>query len=219
MKFITENLFGASRLEVLTENSQEGRKLYLEGPMVMTNKKNRNGRNYDKQSVGIPAVDRYNEEYVRDRRAIGEVEHPDYPFPKLSKAAIKINEDLHWEGDDAVGKAMVLNNPEGQIIKSLIEADFNMAVSTRGLGDVKEASGAQDVLPGFMLTAVDVVDRPSGQTCYVSALKESIDWEKNAAGVWVAKDVNNNVDAIIKENSLLESDFMVRFKKALSKMS
>lgn len=218
-KFLQENHYGTSRLEVLTENATTGRKIYLEGPMVMANRVNRNGRNYDLEKVARPAVDRYNREYIQDRRAIGEVEHPDYPFPKLSKAAIKINEDLYWQGNDAAGKALVLNNQEGQIIKSLIEADFNMAVSTRGLGDVREASGYEDVLPGFMLTAVDVVDRPSGQTCYVSAIKESVEWVTNDEGVWVPKNViGEKADKIIQVNQLIEGDFARRFKLALEKL-
>lgn len=217
MKLIIENLHGQSNLEILTENTAAGgRVLYLEGPVFQCNRVNRNGRNYDYDSVGVPAVNRYLTEYVEDRRAIGEVEHPDYPFPKLSKAAIKM-ESMHWDQYNAIGKARVLNNPNGQIIASLAEADFNMATSTRGLGDVNEAM--DQVLPGYMLTAVDVVDRPSGQVCYMKALRESVNWVQNDGGVWVAQDVSANIDNVIKENSLIESDFLQRFERALNKIS
>ncbi len=217
MNLIVENLHGASKLEILTEQTQHGKKLFIEGPMVMTNQKNRNGRNYDFDTVGVPSVDRYIQEYVNDRRAIGEVEHPDYPFPKLSKAAIKVD-SLVWEGFNSIGKAQVLNNENGQIIRSLIEADFNMAVSTRGLGDVENRNGVDEVLPGFMLTAVDVVDRPSGQVCYMKALKEGIDWQMNESGIAVPVDFSDSVDSIINENRLLENDFLLRFEKAVSKL-
>lgn len=218
MKLIVENLFGVGgNLEVLTEQTQAGKVLYLEGPMVQCNLVNRNGRNYDFDRVGMPAVDRYLTEFVNDRRAIGEVEHPDYPFPKLTKAAIKV-ESMYWDKHNAVGKARVLNNVNGEIIKSLVEADFNMATSTRGLGDVNEVQGVDQVQPGFMLTAVDVVDRPSGQVCYMSAIREAVDWEQTEAGVWVAKDFSSNVDSVIKENIVLESDFLKRFEKAMSNL-
>lgn len=218
MKLIVENLHGQSHLEVLTENSKHGRQLFLEGPMVQCNAVNRNGRNYDFESVGKPAVDRYIKEYIEDRRAIGEVEHPEYPFPKLSKAALKV-ESMAWDGFNAIGKARVLNNPNGQIIASLAEADFNLATSTRGLGDVSDNYGIDEVQPGFMLTAVDVVDRPSGQVCYMKALRESVDWVQNDQGVWVAKDINENIDNVIQTNTMLESDFLQRFEKALNKLS
>ncbi|CAL9955492.1 head maturation protease [Vibrio phage D528] len=219
MKLLQENLHGdGGQLEILTESSAEGGKtLFLEGPSVMANRRNRNGRNYDKSSVAIPAVSRYIQEYIEDRRAIGELEHPDYPFPKLTEAAT-ICESMDWVGDNAVSKIRVLNNPKGQIIKSLAEANFNMAVSTRGLGDVKESNGVSEVVPGFMLTAVDVVDRPSGQACYMKAMMESVDWVQTEGGAWVAKDINENIDNVIKENAMLESDFLRRFDLALSKL-
>ncbi|AUR97712.1 prohead core protein serine protease [Vibrio phage 1.244.A._10N.261.54.C3] len=219
MKMIIENYHDeGGRLEILTENSAEGGKtLYLEGPSVMSNRPNRNGRNYDKQTVAVPCVERYVQEYIQDRRAIGELEHPDYPFPKLSEAAT-MTESMTWHGDNAVSKIRVLNNPKGQIIKSLAEANFNMAVSTRGLGDVRESKGVNEVLPGFMLTAVDVVDRPSGQVCYMKAMMESVDWVQTEGGAWIAQDVNSNIDNVIKENSDLESDFLRRFESALGKL-
>ncbi|CAL9975858.1 head maturation protease [Vibrio phage K469] len=219
MKMLRENLHGVGgQLEILTESTAEGGKqLFLEGPSVMTDQVNRNGRNYNKHTVGIPAVERYVKEYIEDRRAIGELEHPDYPFPKLSEAAT-ICESMDWQGNNAISKIRVLNNPKGQIIKSLAEANFNMAVSTRGLGDVKESKGISEVLPGFMLTAVDVVDRPSGQVCYMNAILESVDWVQTEGGSWVAKDINENVDDVIKANTAMESDFLRRFKSALSKL-
>ena len=151
-----------------------GKAMYIEGPFVMCNQVNRNGRNYDLQKVGIPAVEAYDKEYIQDRRAIGELKHPDYPFPDIEHAALK-TESLRWEGTNAIGRARILNTPKGQIIRALAEADFNLAVSTRGLGETKSVNGYDDVQPGFMLTAVDAVDRPSGQVCYVKAVSESVD--------------------------------------------
>lgn len=220
MKFLVENYHGESKLEILTENTSAGKQLWLEGPMVMANRKNRNGREYPMESVCIPAVERYNQEYILDRRAIGEVEHPEYPFPKLAMAATMIKEPLRWDGDNAVGRAMVLNNPQGIVLKSLIEAEYNLGVSTRGLGDTVKRGGSEVVKPGYVITAVDTVDRPSGQTCYVKALVESVDWNYNEeSAVWVPTTVKGaRVDSIITEHATQE-EFIRRFKKALNNLS
>jgi len=216
MRLMIDNHHGSSVLEVLTENAADGRKLYLEGPMVMCGQNNRNKRFYDKNTVGIPAVERYNREYILDGRAIGEVEHPNYPFPKLSEAATMINEPMSWVGDNAVGKMMILNNPKGQVIRSLVEANYNMGVSTRGLGDTRKSGDVDHVKPGYVITAVDTVDRPSGQTCYVKAITESVDWEE-VNGVWVPVGTNENIDKVLKENCD-DGEFLRRFKLTLEKL-
>lgn len=216
MKLLIENHYGVGQLEVLTENDEtHGRRMFLEGPMVMCNAKNRNGRNYDKDIVGVPSVQRYNEEYIKDGRAIGEVEHPEYPFPKLKEAATIIHEPLKWVNNDAVGKSLVLNNVHGAILKSLIEGGYRLGVSTRGLGDVDSRN---NVKPGYVITAVDTVDRPSGQTCYVDAIMESTEWAE-VDGVWMPKNViGKEADKVIKENSD-DSEFLRRFKLALERLS
>lgn len=216
MKLLIENHYGVGQLEVLTENDEKyGRRVFLEGPMVMCNAKNRNGRKYDKETVGIPSVQRYNEEYIKDGRAIGEVEHPEYPFPKLKEAATIIHEPLKWVNNDAVGKALVLNNVHGAILKSLIEGGYRLGVSTRGLGDVDSRS---NVKPGYVITAVDTVDRPSGQTCYVDAIMESTEWVEQD-GTWIPKHLKGQeVDKIVRENSD-DSEFLRRFKLALERLS
>lgn len=193
-----------------------GKAMYIEGPFVMCDQVNRNRRNYDLQKVGIPAVEAYDKEYVQDRRAIGELKHPDYPFPDIAEAALK-TESLRWEGTNAIGRARVLNTPKGQIIRALAEADFNLAVSTRGLGETKSVNGYDDVQPGFMLTAVDAVDRPSGQVCYVKAVSESVEWQLDeSSGIWVPKDIKGQVvDSLVKTNIQFEDDFLRRLDIAL----
>lgn len=213
MKCLVENYYGESQLEILTENTDNGgKRLYLEGPMVMCNAVNRNGRIYDKESVGLKAVEDYNTNYIGEKRAIGEVEHPEYPFPKLSEAATIVKDKLFWLGNNAIGKALILNNPKGQILKSLVEAEYRLGVSTRGLGEVKN----NRVSPGYMITAIDTVDRPSGQVCYMDALLESTDWNF-VGGVWTPSSVNGKVvDKIINLNE--SQEFTRRFKLALEKL-
>lgn len=199
--------------------STGGKAMYIEGPFVMCNAANRNGRNYDLEKVGIPAVAAYDRDYIKDRRAIGEVNHPEYPFPNMAEAALK-TESLVWQGNNAIGRARILDTPKGQIIKALAMADFNLAVSTRGLGETKQVRGIDEVLPGFMLTAVDAVDRPSGQVCYVKAVHESVDWQlEESTGMWIPKDINGKVvDNLVKTNIQLEEDFLRRLDAALNRL-
>lgn len=173
----------SSNIETLTEQTDNGKVLYLEGPMIMTEAKNRNGRIYPKGMME-KVVETYNRDYVKERRAIGELNHPARPFADPACAAI-IVESLSWHGNNVIGKARVLNNPFGQQIKSLIEANFKMGVSTRGLGEVRERAG-QKFVESYMLNAIDAVDMPSGQNCYVNAVNESVEWI-NESGIWVQK--------------------------------
>lgn len=180
MKLITEYV---ENVEVLTENTSSGKVLYLHGPMLQSNIKNRNGRIYPKP-IMEKAVDKYIKEYVNERRAIGELNHPNRPFADPKEAALMV-ENLNWDGDHVVGKARVLNTPSGQIIKALMEANFKMGVSSRGLGDIREQNGTKYV-NNYLLNAIDAVDMPSGQSCYVEALNESIEWVE-VNGVWTQK--------------------------------
>lgn len=173
----------APNMEILTEQTESGKVLYLEGPMIMTEQKNRNGRIYSKGMME-KSVDKYIREFVNEKRAVGELNHPTYPFPNIKEAAVYI-ESLSWQGNNVIGKARVLNNPYGQQIKSLVEAGFKMGMSTRGLGNLVERSG-QKFVEDYMLNAIDAVDMPSGQVCYMNALKESAEWVQEG-GIWVEK--------------------------------
>jgi hypothetical protein len=177
----------AVNMETLTEQTADGKVLYLEGPMIMTEQKNRNGRIYEKRMMES-SVEDYMNNYVKANRAVGELNHPDYPFPNIKEAAVYI-ESLQWHGNNVIGKARVLNNIHGQQIKSLVEAGFRMGMSTRGLGNVTERSG-QKFVTEYMLNAIDAVDMPSGQICYMNALKESTEWVQSG-GVWVQQQQNH----------------------------
>lgn len=173
----------ARSMEPLTESTDSGKVLYLEGPMIQTEAKNRNGRIYEKKMMES-SVEDYINNFVNQNAAVGELNHPDYPFANIKEAAVFI-ESLRWEGNNVIGKARVLNNIHGQQIKSLVEAGFRMGMSTRGLGNVTERSG-QKYVTEYMLNAIDAVGTPSGQVCYMKALRESTEWVKEG-GIWIEK--------------------------------
>lgn len=179
MKLLIER---SDDVSVLTEQTEAGKQLFIEGVFAQAEVRNGNGRLYPK-AVLEKAVDQYQEKYISKRRALGELNHPERPFADPAEAAFLI-ESMTWQGNSVIGKAKVMNTPKGQIVKALLESGFNLGVSTRGLGSLKESNGLKVVQSDLMLTAVDGVDGPSAPDAYVTALTESVSWvEKN--GVWV----------------------------------
>lgn len=184
-------------IEVLTENGDSGKQLYIHGVMAQAEIKNGNGRIY-KREILENAVNIYNEKYVKTRQALGQLNHPNYPFPDPAEAAIRITE-IEMQGNDVIGKALVLNTPKGQIIKGLLEGGFALGVSTRGLGSLVEKNGSKHVQDDFMMTAIDAVYGPSGPDCYVNQLSEQINEWVNRNGVWMPASMDEQTNPISEE--------------------
>ena len=184
MKLIYEGY--DDKLSEMLEWKKDDGFLFLEGPMLMSEAMNRNGRIYPKPLME-QAVDKYIKEFVSERRALGELNHPkDRPFADPAVAAI-IVEKLEWQGNIVNGKVRVINSPMGQQIKALVEANFKMGMSSRGLGATRRVNEAQ-VLTKWVLNAIDAVDKPSGQVCYVDPVNEATlnEWTLED-GIWVEK--------------------------------
>jgi hypothetical protein len=162
-------------LTILTEGEGASKSLFIEGCFAQSEKKNRNGRIYPKQ-VMESSMGAYLNDFVNQRRAIGELSHPENrPMPKPEFASHLIT-SLRFEGNDVIGKAKILNTPQGQVVKGLLEGGVQLGVSTRGLGSIEERSGTTYVKNDYLVTAVDVVGDPSGIDCWVNAVNESRDW-------------------------------------------
>ena len=176
MKLIAE--FTENHLEVLTEENDKGEKTYaIEGIFMQAETKNRNGRIYPKD-VMVKAVNKYDDEQVSKGRAVGELNHPEGPTVNLDKVSHKI-ESLHWEGNDVMGKATILETPMGKIVKGLLDGGVNLGVSTRGMGSLKNGNNAMVVQPDFMLNAVDIVQDPSAPSAFVNGVMEGVEWVWN----------------------------------------
>jgi hypothetical protein len=201
----------SDQIEVLTEQTEQGKQLYIEGIFAQAERKNGNGRIYEKH-IMEGAIDKYIKEYVSKRRALGELNHPEYPTVDPAEAAIRITE-LKWNGNDVYGKALVLNTPKGQTVKGLLEGGFNMGVSTRALGSLKEKNGVKYVQDDLMFTAVDCVDNPSAPDAYVNTLSECKKWMINESGVWVPSTEEARED--INQELFMEKleQFIKGFKK------
>lgn len=166
MKLITE--------QFITEAVKQDKHWYLEGIYMQSNVKNRNNRIYPK-SILDEEVKRYIENYVKQGRAIGELNHPNSPAINLDRVCHKII-TLQEDGENWVGKSQILNTPMGKVCEGLLEAGVKIGVSSRGLGTVKEIRGVNEVQSDFKLATVDVVSDPSAPDAYVKGLNEDAEW-------------------------------------------
>src|SRR5210317_54602 len=176
MKLITE--YVEQNLETICEAKKDGSKNYfIEGVFMQSNKKNRNGRIYEKKTME-KAVEKYVTEQVKTGRAVGELNHPEGPTVNLDKVSHKIT-DLHWQGNDVVGKASILKTPMGQIVEGLLEGGVKLGVSSRGMGSLVSKNGVQYVGNDFMLSTVDIVQDPSAPSAFVNGVMEGVEWVWN----------------------------------------
>ena len=173
MKLITE--YVENNLEVIAEQKKNGDKNYfIEGVFMQSNKKNRNGRVYEKATLEN-AVEKYVTEQVKQGRAVGELNHPEGPTVNLDKVSHKI-ESLHWQGSDVIGKASILKTPMGKIVEGLLDGGVKLGVSSRGMGSLVSKNGAQYVGDDFMLSTIDIVQDPSAPSAFVNGVMEGVEW-------------------------------------------
>lgn len=172
MKLITENI---EEVNVLVEESNGKKNLYIEGIFLQSEMKNRNGRVYP-FDVLDREVKKYTEQYVNTGRALGELGHPDGPSINLDRVSHKIVE-LRSEGSNFYGKARILDTPMGKIAKSLLDEGVKLGVSSRGMGSLEERNGVKYVRDDFMLaTAADIVADPSAPDAFVQGIMEGKEW-------------------------------------------
>jgi hypothetical protein len=173
-------------VEYLTEDKDGQKQLYIQGPFLVAEKKNKNGRLYEYNTMK-KEVHRYTEDYINKNRAFGELGHPDTPTINLDRVAILIT-GLHEDGTQWIGKAKVLDTPMGNIAKKIIEGGGQVGVSSRGLGSLKNVNGVNVVQPDFYLaTAADIVADPSAPGAFVEGIMEGKEWML-VDGVWTDKD-------------------------------
>ena len=206
MKLITEEI---EQVEVIVENRNGTKSMFIEGIFLQGDIKNRNGRMYPMHTLRRE-VERYNENFVNSGRALGELGHPDGPTVNLDRVSHKIV-SLRESGSNFIGKAKILSTPMGKIAQSLIDEGVKLGVSSRGLGTLTvNNEGVKIVSDDFMLaTAADIVADPSAPDAFVQGIMEGKDWvwdggvirEKLAERTY--KQVNTLVDQKrLQENKL-----------------
>ena len=173
MKLITEQI---DDIEILSEEKNGKKHLYIEGTFLQGNIKNRNGRMYPMETLARE-VDKYSNTYIKSGRAMGELGHPDGPIVNLDRVSHLIT-SLVQEGSNFKGKAKILDTPMGQIAKSLLDEGVRLGVSSRGVGSLKlNREGVNVVADDFMLaTAADIVADPSAPEAFVTGIMEGKEW-------------------------------------------
>ena len=175
MKLITETI---EDVKLITEEKNGKKLLYIEGVFLQSELKNRNGRMYP-FAVLDREVKRYNEEYVKSKRALGELGHPDGPTINLDRVSHRIT-SLKAEGNNFIGKAQILDTPMGNIAKNLLGEGVQLGVSSRGMGSIDKQESCNVVRDDFMLTtAADIVADPSAPDAFVNGIMEGKEWVWN----------------------------------------
>ena len=213
MKLIREEI---ENVEVIVEQRDGKKNLYIEGVFLQGDIKNRNGRMYPCGTLA-KEVSRYSEAFISKGRALGELGHPDGPTVNLDRVSHKIT-SLRQEGSDFIGRAKILSTPMGNIAKSLLGEGVKLGVSSRGVGSVAmNNEGVNVVGEDFMLaTAADIVADPSAPDAFVDGIMEGKNWvwdggvlrEQQAAKTY--KQINTLASSRqLQENKIkLFSDFL-----------
>ena len=189
--------------DLLTEDEKrrvkENNVLILSGIMQRANAKNGNGRVYPR-----PILEREVENYkklVRERRAVGELDHPDDSVINLKNAS-HIVTDIWWDGNDVKGKVEVLDTPSGLILKSLCQSNVKLGISSRGLGSVTnaEGNGTTMVQEDFQLICFDFVSEPSTNGAFMDLREHK---SKDTPNIFTKSDKINRIlnDIIWRSNN------------------
>lgn len=192
LKLLIEN--PTFELDYLVEekNKNEPQSLYIQGPFLMAEQKNKNGRIYPLHEMKNE-VDRYLAEMVEKKRSLGELNHPSTCEVNPERACHMIT-SLTQEQNVFYGKSKILNTPMGNIVKSLIMEGVQLGVSSRALGKLAPTS-AGNTVSNLHLICCDVVHDPSVPTAFVDGILESKDWIINANGT-IAEDMHRSITGL-----------------------
>ena len=207
MKLITEHI---SEVEYIVEG--KGKQQYIKGVFMQSDVKNQNGRVYP-----FPVLQRevknYNKRFVKEGRALGELGHPMGPTINLDRVSHLITE-LVEDGKNFVGKAKIIDTPNGKIVKNLLESGVRLGVSSRGLGSVKtNKEGVNEVQDDFVLSTVDIVSDPSAPDAFVNGIMEGKEFSLTGE---IEYDIKNEIKNTVK--SRLEQKKIELFKEFIGKL-
>jgi hypothetical protein len=179
MKLIKESIEDVQYI-VEAVDGQGTKSHKIRGIFLQCEMANRNGRMYPLNTVSN-VVKTYTENFIKKNRALGELGHPEGPTINLDRVSHMITK-LERDGNNFVGEAKILDTPNGNIVKALMDAGAQLGVSSRGLGSVVQKEGVNVVQPDFMLaTAADIVADPSAPDAFVQSIMEGADWVYNAS--------------------------------------
>ena len=208
MKLIREEI---EQVEVIVENRNGKKNLFIEGVFLQGEIKNRNGRMYPMSTLARE-VGRYNENFVQKGRALGELGHPDGPTVNLDRVSHKIV-SLKEEGNNFIGKAKILSTPMGKIASNLLGEGVKLGVSSRGVGSLNKTNEGYSVVgEDFTLaTAADIVADPSAPDAFVDGIMEGKEWVWDGGIIRerLASKTYKRINTLVDQNKLDEQKLNV----------
>ena len=216
----TVKLFSEAVEEVqyITEAKEGGGKNYkIKGIFLQADIKNRNGRVYPME-VLEKEVGRYNKKFINEKRAYGELGHPDGPTVNLERVSHMVTE-LYPDGKNFIGEAKIMETPMGKIVKSLMDEGGKLGVSSRGMGSLDQKNGANYVRDDFYLaTAADIVADPSAPNAFVEGIMEGKEWVWNNGALMEAELVELKRKFDVKQRQRDANVEALEFAKFLKKL-
>ncbi len=205
-------------VEYITEQNEDGKKNYkIKGVFMQADIKNKNGRVYPMEILQ-KEVKRYNKEFINEKRAYGELGHPEGPTVNLERASHMITA-LYPDGKNFIGEAKVLSTPMGEIVKSLMDEGAKLGVSSRGMGSLEQKNGANYVRDDFYLaTAADIVSDPSAPSAFVEGIMEGKEWVWTHGALLEADlvEMKERINTRIRKKQALEQNLeFAKFLKML----
>jgi hypothetical protein len=188
---------GGTCQDLLTEQEKvlvKSGVLFLTGVMQKADQENGNGRVYGKRILERE-VQNY-QKMIDDRRALGELDHPEDSVVNLKNASHIVTK-MWWDGNNVMGKVKVLDTPSGKILKSLVESNVKLGISSRGLGSTRKESGKTIVEDDFQLICFDFVQEPSTPGAFMmnEGKRKTLDPNK----IWTKADrLNRLLNGIVK---------------------
>ena len=190
-------VFEVSPHQINESLSQNNGKLIVKGVLQRAEAKNQNGRIYPKE-VLMREANKYAGSFVKERRALGELDHPDSSVVNLNNVSHNVL-GMNWSGDDLVGTVEVLSTPSGNILKELFKSGIRLGISSRGMGSgkevMREGDNTLEVQPDFELIAFDFVSNPSTHGAFLSPVNEAV----NKVVQDKYSNINNIITNIIRE--------------------
>ena len=217
MRLISEQI---EDVEFITEelNEDSGKKSYrIKGVFMQSDVKNRNGRVYP-QEILAKEVAKYNKNFIKEKRAFGELGHPDGPTVNLERVSHMIT-DLYPDGKNFIGEAKIMSTPMGEIVKNLMDEGAKLGVSSRGMGSLQSRGGTNYVKDDFYLaTAADIVADPSAPNAFVEGIMEGKEWVWNNGALVEAELVQMQREFDVKQVRMDEKRKALAFAKFLKRL-
>ena len=185
--------------KVIEESINSNKPLVVTGVIQRAEAKNQNGRIYPKEILERE-IENYINGPVKERRALGELDHPESSVINLQNASHNITK-VYWNGDDVMGEVEILSTPSGNILKELFRNGITVGISSRGMGSVKDnmSEGTVEVQDDFELLCFDFVSTPSTHGAYMTPVGRALQEGKTQSYQYTK--VNNIVRDIICDNT------------------